>query len=117
MQCTQKRDAVLEPLIESSLKLSLPLFIADVLPRLNRLPNKRQDNAARVRIIQPHLLRQERNVIKAHHVGFAQRPDLVVNGEEGADMFGIDFEHKNLDRQAFIRGIAKVSGLVTDRSF
>lgn len=35
VQCTEQRDTVRESLIKSSLKLSLPLGVADVLPRLN----------------------------------------------------------------------------------
>ena len=98
VQCAQKRDAMGETLVEPGLKLSLHVVLTDVAPGLDRLPHEREDDAPRVSIVQPHLLRQEGNVVESDHIGLAQRPDLVVDIQEGLDVFGIDLEDENLDR-------------------
>ena len=98
VQCTDQRDAMGETLVEPGLKHSLHVVLTDVPPRLDRLPHERDDDPPRVSVVQPHLLRQERNVVEADHLGFTQRPDLVVDGKEGLDVFGIDLEHENLHR-------------------
>ena len=55
-------------------------------------------------------------MIEADHLGFAQRPDLVVNVQEGLHVLGIALEDENLDRTAFTRVVAKIDGHISDRS-
>src|SRR6056297_50672 len=111
----QQRDAVREALVETRLQLSLQVFLADRAPRLDRLPHEDQDDPTRVGVVEPHLLRQERDVVDTGNLGLTEGPDLVVDLQEVVDVLRVDLEDEHLHRQMFAGPKAEVTSNAADR--
>ena len=84
--------------IELGLQPGLHLAVVDALPRLAGLPDEDERDPSRPGIVEPDLLRKERDALESGEQGLAEGPHLVVDGEELLHVGGFHLEDEHLDR-------------------
>ena len=65
-------------------------------------PHEDDRHLTRPGVVQPDLLRDERNPALVQRGGLAERPDLVVDPQEFVDVAWADLEHQHFDRPTLV---------------